>query len=98
MAGRIMITPDELRTSSANFKTKAEEISSIISYLNNEVANLENTWDGAAQDQFFVAYDNSQQTLNQFPEILNGIAMQLDAVAQTLEDTDSALASQLGSY
>lgn len=98
MAGRIMISPDELRTSSANFKTKAGEISSIIDYLNNEVANLENTWDGAAQDQFFAAYDSSKQTLNQFPEILEGIAMQLEGVAQTLEDTDSALAAQLGSY
>ena len=95
MADRITITPQELRTAATNFRVKADEIVDILKYLMNEVTNLESTWDGAAQDQFFAQYNELQTPLNQFPEVLNGIASQLDAVAQTLEETDNALASQL---
>lgn len=95
MADRITITPEELRTSARNFKLKSDEISDTLRFLLNEVHNLESTWDGAAQDQFFAQYNELQTPLNQFPEILQGIASQLEAVAQTLEETDSALASQL---
>lgn len=95
MADRITITPQELRTAAANFKAKADEVVDILKYLMNEVTNLESTWDGAAQDEFFAQYNELQTPLNQFPEVLNGIASQLEAVAQTLEETDNALASQL---
>ena len=95
MADRITITPQELRTAAANFKAKADEVVDILKYLMNEVTNLEGTWDGAAQDEFFAQYNELQTPLNQFPEVLNGIASQLEAVAQTLEETDNALASQL---
>lgn len=97
MADRITITPEELRTTATNFNTKSEEIEGIIQYLLNEVNSLESTWDGAAQDQFIESYHELQTPLKQFPEILKGIAMQLQNVAQTLEETDNALASQLGS-
>ena len=50
MADRITITPQELRTSANNFRTKSEEIVEILKYLMTEVNNLESTWDGAAQD------------------------------------------------
>lgn len=96
MADRITITPQELRTSATTFRAKSDEIVSILKELMTEVNNLESTWDGAAQDTFFQQYNDLQTPLNQFPEILEGIAGQLDAVAQTLEETDSALASQLG--
>ena len=98
MADRITITPQELRTSANNFRTKSEEIVDILKYLMTEVNNLESTWDGAAQDTFFAQYNELQTPLNQFPEILNGIAGQLDGVAQTLEETDSALAAQLSGH
>ena len=95
MADRITITPQELITSAGNFNAKADEIRDILQYLQTEVNNLESTWDGAAQDQFFAQYSEMQTTLNQFPEVLDGIASQLTAVAQTIEETDAALASQL---
>jgi len=95
MADRITITPQELRTAATKFNAKAEEVVGILKDLMTEVTNLESTWDGAAQDEFFAQYRELQTPLNQFPEVLNGIASQLEAVAQTLEETDNALASQL---
>lgn len=95
MAARITITPEELRTSSTNFANKAGEIREILSYLRSEVNRLESTWDGAAQDQFFMTYEEMTKTLDQFPEVVDGISQQLSAVAQTLEETDQALADSL---
>mgnify|MGYP001462470004 CR=1 FL=1 len=95
MAERITITPQELRTAAGNFRLKADEIVSILKDLLTEVNNLESTWDGAAQDQFFAQYHELQTPLNQFPETLQGIADQLEAVADTLEETDNALAAQI---
>ena len=92
MAARITITPEELRTASTNFANKAGEVREILSYLRSEVNRLESTWDGAAQDQFFMTYEEMAKTLDQFPEVVDGISQQLSAVAQTLEETDQALA------
>lgn len=95
MAARITITPEELRTASTNFATKAGEIRELLEYLRSEVNRLESTWDGAAQDQFFMTYEEMSKTLDQFPEVVDGISQQLSAVAQTLEETDQALADSL---
>lgn len=97
MADRITITPEELRTSSTNFSTKAGEIRDILTYLRSEVDNLESTWQGAAQSQFFIMYSEMEKTLNEFPEVLDGISTQLTTVAQTLEDTDDALKAAMQS-
>lgn len=95
MAARITITPEELRTASTNFANKAGEIREILEYLRSEVNRLEATWDGAAQDQFFMTYEEMAKNLDQFPEVVDGISQQLNAVAQTLEETDQALADSL---
>ena len=95
MAARITITPEELRTASTNFANKAGEIREILEYLRSEVNRLESTGDGAAQDQCFMTYEEMAKTLAQFPEVVDGISQQLSAVAQTLEETDQALADSL---
>jgi len=95
MAERITITPEELRTSSTNFTTKSGQIREILSYLRTEVNNLEASWKGAAQSQFFVMYSEMESTLNQFPDVLDGISGQLTTVADTLEETDEALKTAL---
>ena len=47
------------------------------------------------ENQFFISYAEMEQTLNQFPEVLDGISQQLTTVAQTLEDTDEQLGASL---
>lgn len=95
MAARITITLEKLRTASTNFANKVGEIREILKYLRSEVNRLESTWDGAAQDHFFMTYEEMAKTMAQFPEVVDGISQQLSAVAQTLEETDQALADSL---
>lgn len=95
MAARITITPEDLRTASTNFSNKAGEIREILNYLRSEVNRLESSWDGAAQDQFFMTYEEMSKNLEQFPEVVDGLGQALSSVAQTLEETDQALADSL---
>jgi WXG100 family type VII secretion target len=90
-----MITPEELRTSASKFTAKSGEVAGIIKMLQNEVRQLESTWEGAAQSQFFQAFIEMAKTLEQFPQVCDGVTGQLNSVAQTIEETDAALASQL---
>lgn len=95
MADRITITPEELRSSSSTFASKAEEVKTILDTLSTEVDNLSESWAGAAQSQFFEAYEEMKETLNQFPNVLEGISKQLKVVADTLEETDASLRDAL---
>lgn len=96
MAGdRIMASPAELREASANFASKAEDIREILDYLRNEVSQLEMTWDGLAQDQFFVTYEDMAGKMDQFPVVVDGISETLSKIAETLEDVDAQLASAI---
>lgn len=95
MAERILITPAELRTASTNFANKANEIREILTYLRGEVSRLEDSWDGAAQDQFFATYEEMAKTLDQFPEVIDGMGQQLNAVADTLSQVDDEMAASL---
>ena len=95
MADRITITPEELRSSSSTFASKAEQVTEILTTLKSEVDNLAESWAGAAQSQFFEAYEEMQETLNQFPVVLEGISNQLKVVADTLEETDASLRDAL---
>lgn len=42
-----------------------------------------------------MTYEEMTKTMAQFPEVVDGISQQLSAVAQTLEETDQALADSL---
>lgn len=92
---RIMITPEELRTSAGKFTQKAGEVSDIITLLKGEVNRLESSWEGAAQSQFFQAFLEMSKVLEKFPDVCTGVTGQLNGVAKTIEETDATLASQL---
>ena len=95
MAERITITPEELRNSAAKFTEKSEETREMLTFLRSEVDGLESTWAGMAQSSFFNEYTEMEQTLQQFPDVLDGINSQLTTVAETLEETDEQLGASL---
>ncbi|WP_298838352.1 WXG100 family type VII secretion target [Clostridium sp.] len=92
---RIMITPEELRASASKFTQKAGEVTDIITTLRGEVNRLESSWEGAAQSSFLQAFLDMSKVLEQFPKVCSDVTGQLNGVAQTIEETDASLASQL---
>lgn len=91
----IKVTPSELRTSSSKFKNNANQTSSMISQLNNEVNRLTSAWEGAAHNAFFNRYHELQPKMKEFVDVLQHISTQLDSVARQMEETDRQIASQM---
>lgn len=92
---RIALTTEELKSTSTNFTTKAGELRELLNYLRQQVNSLESTWDGAAQNQFFVSFDEIAKNMDQIPDMIENIGGQLLTVATTMEDTDNGLANAL---
>lgn len=97
MAGTIKITPQELKDASTFLGQKLDAINIQANELKGKIDQIATNWEGAAQSAFISDFtDNMWPVLNKhLPELINGIQKQLTDTAQTLEDTDQAIADKL---
>ena len=90
----IKITPEELRDAAQLINGKADEIEQNINAVNEKVQYVVENWEGAAKDSFFEAFESlKNELLTQLDEILKGIASQLQATADTMEQADQDVAN-----
>ena len=90
----IKITPEELRDAAQLINGKADEIDQNINAVNEKVQYVVENWEGAAKDSFFEAFESlKNELLTQLDEILKGIASQLQAAADTMEQADQDVAN-----
>jgi len=90
----IKITPEELRDAAQLINGKADEIDQNINAVNEKVQYVVENWEGAAKDSFFEAFESlKNELLTQLDEILKGIASQLQATADTMEQADQDVAN-----
>ncbi len=94
---KIKLTPEELRTSATKYTDGATSVREILSYLTTEQGIISENWDGTAFDAFEQQFNELSPKVSQFAELLDSINTQLNSVATTIEDTDSSIASQIGS-
>ncbi|HEY0238380.1 MAG TPA: WXG100 family type VII secretion target, partial [Friedmanniella sp.] len=52
MAGRIKLSPDELRTSAEKYSSGSEEIQQILSDLTQEQGVIRDNWEGSSFESF----------------------------------------------
>lgn len=89
----IRVTPEELRGQGQAVITMAENIREILSNLETQINTICDSWDGMAQDAFLASYESMKSTLQQFPDIVDGMGQQTIAAADAFEETDSAISS-----
>ena len=90
----IKITPEELRDAAQLINGKADEIEQNINAVNEKVQYVVENWEGAAKDSCFEAFESlKNELLTQLDEILKGIASQLQAAADTMEQADQDVAN-----
>lgn len=97
MAGTIKITPQELRDASTYLGQRLDAINIQTNDLKKKLDQISTNWEGAAQSAFISDFsENMWPVLSRhLPELINGIQTQLTETAQTLEDTDQAIADKL---
>lgn len=96
MAERILLTPEELREAAEFLKSTKEDIVERVNQVSSKIDDVAANWEGASQSTFVDNYSSIKPTLDtEFPDVIEGLAEQLKAVADTLEEADEAVASSM---
>jgi WXG100 family type VII secretion target len=95
MAGRIKLTPEDLRTSAAKYTSGSTSITDVLSTLTTEQGVIRENWEGSAFESFDAQFNELSPKIQQFAELLEQINQQLRSVAQIVERTDADIATQI---
>ena len=95
MAGRITLTPQELRSSATKYTYGSQQIREILQKLETEQGIIRANWQGSAFQKFDAQFTSLKPKVNQFAQLLDDINRQLISVANIVEETDQRMASQI---
>lgn len=93
MASQISINTEAARSIYEKSKSLIQEIRDQLSQLNSEITDLPDRgeWKGDAADKFMGIYGDMQNEItNEFPQLLDELADNLDKNLQNLIEADSA--------
>ena len=95
MAERIMMTPQELNDGSVFLKQRLEAINQEVSQLKSKIDDIISRWEGAAQQSFVNQFENDMYPIlrDTLPQVIGGVAEELDAAANAIRDTDESIAN-----
>ena len=90
----IRITPSELREASAFLGQKLEAINAEVAGLKSKIDEVSANWEGAAQSSFIETFNADMYPLlkDTMPEVVSGIASQLNGAADAIEQADEEVA------
>lgn len=91
---QIRITPEELRDGADFLEQKLDTINSEVAALKSKIDEISGNWEGAAQSSFVDTFDNDMYPIlsDTLPQVIQGIAGQLDGAADTIEQADAEIA------
>ena len=91
---QIRITPEELRDAADSLAQRLEAINAEVSSLHDKIQEVAGNWEGAAQSSFIDTFENDMYPIlrDTLPQVVEGIAGQLDGAADTIEQADEEIA------
>ena len=95
MSERIMMTPQELNDAATFLRQRLEAINQEVSQLKSKIDDVSSRWEGAAQQSFINRFENDMYPIlrDTLPQVIDGVASELDAAANAIRETDASLAS-----
>ena len=89
--------PQELNDG-ASFLRQRRIINQEVQSIKSKIDDIVSRWEGAAQQSFVNQFENEMYPIlrDTLPQVLEGVASELDAAANALRDTDQNLASAFG--
>lgn len=90
----IKITPEELRSAADFLEQKLDAINAEVSALKGKIDEVAANWEGAAQSSFIESFEGDMYPIlkDTMPEVITGIAAQLDGAADAIEQADEEVA------
>ena len=91
---QIRITPEELRGAADFLEQKLEAINGEVAVLKGKIDEITANWEGSAQSSFIDTFDTNMYPIlkDTLPEVITGIAAQLDGAADAIEQADAEVA------
>lgn len=93
MADVIRLTKAEVETLASQFKQAGSDTQDMLNNLGSAVQSAASGWEGDAYNAFVERFDTIKNDMKQVVEMYEGIDELLRGVIQTIEETDSGLAS-----
>ncbi len=95
MADRVMMTPQELNDGATYLRDRLDAINQEVQQVKNKIDDVTSRWEGAAQQSFINQFENDMYPIlrDTLPQVIDGVAQELDAAANAIRDTDESLAS-----
>lgn len=93
-SGQIRMTPDTMRTRAGEYRTESENVSNVISKMDQLLQTLLTEWEGAASEAYANKFDELRPSFVAAKDLIDKIATALDKTAEAVEATDSQIASQ----
>ncbi|MGM1045166.1 WXG100 family type VII secretion target [Paenibacillus uliginis N3/975] len=90
MAGRILITPEQVEQVANQFKQSGEQSQQIVNSLTQSVNGMEGQWDGMTKQRFFQEFQEASRLMNSFVQTLDSISTELKAIAQKFRMADES--------
>ena len=93
MANQIRISPSEMRSRASSYRAEGENLEAIISKMDTLLQTLQGEWEGAASQSYAERYEALKPGFVKARELVEEIAVALETVASTMEQTDADIAS-----
>ena len=92
--GQIRMTPDTMRQRAKQYDDEAGKVGDVISQMDSLLRSLQDEWEGAASQSYAERFIELRPNFEKAQALITEIANALRATAQTIETTDSDIASQ----
>jgi WXG100 family type VII secretion target len=90
-----MMTPQELNDGASFLRQRLDAINQEIASLKSKIDDVSSRWEGAAQQSFINQFESDMYPIlrDTLPQVIDGVASELDAAANAIRETDASLAS-----
>lgn len=88
MAGRILISPEQVDQVANQFKQSGEQSQQIVASLTQAINGMEGQWEGMTKQRFFQEFQEANKQMQLFVQTLNSINQELAAIATRFRTVD----------
>lgn len=93
-SGQIRMTPDTMRTRAREYSVQADNVEQVIGSMDTLLEQLLTEWEGSASEAYAEKFGQLRPSFVAAKQLIDDIALALNQTADSVEATDSAIASQ----
>jgi WXG100 family type VII secretion target len=91
MAGRILATPEEMRSAAGSLDAKAQELIQMLQQIKSQIDSLSPMWQGQAATKFTELMTQWSSDVQGIENVLSTVSRNLQQAAQSYEDVDMSI-------